>query len=33
MVQNLPGLVNIQKANWKMAIDIVDEPIKHGDVP
>ena len=23
----IPGLVNIQKANWKMAIEIVDLPI------
>jgi hypothetical protein len=27
----LPGLVNIQKL-WKMAIEIVDLPIKNGDV-
>ena len=26
-------LVNIQKATWNMAIDIVDVPIKHGDFP
>ena len=24
--KRLPGLVNIQKANWKMAIEIVDLP-------
>jgi hypothetical protein len=32
----LPGLVNIQKANWKMAIEIVilvDLPIKNDDFP
>jgi len=25
--KRLPGLVNIQKANWKMTIEIVDLPI------
>ena len=29
----LPGLVNIHSLPWKMAIEIVDLPIKHGDVP
>jgi hypothetical protein len=29
----LPGLVNEQKANWNMAIEIVDFPIKNGDFP
>ena len=31
--KQLPGLVNIQKANWKMAIEIVDLPIRNGDLP
>ena len=26
----VPGLVNIQKANWKMVIEIVEFPIKNG---
>jgi len=26
----IPDLVNIRKANWNMAIEIVDLPIKHG---
>jgi hypothetical protein len=26
-------LVNIGKANWKMAIEIVSFPIKNGDFP
>jgi hypothetical protein len=26
-------LVNKQFANWKMAMEIVDLPIKNGDVP
>ena len=29
----LPGLVNIQKANWKMAIEIVYFPMTNGDFP
>jgi hypothetical protein len=29
----IPGLVNIQKTNWKMAIEIVDLSIKNGDFP
>jgi len=28
-----PGLVNIEKTNWKMAIEIVDLAMKHGDFP
>jgi hypothetical protein len=31
--QMVPGLVNIQKANWKMTIEIVDLSIKNGDFP
>jgi len=30
---DIPGLVNIEKANWKMAIEIVSFPIKNGDFP
>ena len=29
----LPGLVNIHSLLWKMAIEIVDLPIKHCDFP
>ena len=29
----LPGLVSIQKANWKIATEIDDLPIKNGDFP
>ena len=31
--QKVPGLVNIQKATWTMAIEIVDLPMKNGDFP
>ena len=27
------GLVNIQKANWNMAMEVVDLPMKNGDFP
>ena len=27
------AMVNIEKATWKMTIEIVDLPIEHGDFP